>query len=137
MIRILTAYTPTGVNVNGRVERLCAHLAADDFARLAAAYGVAEPLARVLEAVRTGAEPAALERDLDAVGDAFATHGQAGVTSGTRAYSRPPGMPGHPVVRLWVCPAPRRCPRARMAGAAPAPVCAITGRPLDEIDVTG
>lgn len=127
----------------GRIEHLCTHMSDEGFRRLAAEYGVAEALLRIIDAVRTGTPPAELAADLDAVDDAFARHGTSGVTSGTREYRELPAIPGlpgpvagHPELVARVCPAPRRCPRLVLGADAPAE-CAITGLPLFEIVVTG
>ncbi|MGW4994960.1 hypothetical protein ACWEQ3_46545 [Streptomyces mirabilis] len=98
-----------------RIERLCVQLAGGELARRAERYGVAGPLARVLAAVRQGADPEAVRADLDAVDEGFTRNGIDQLTAGDRSYEPLPGMGGHPVLRGWACPAPRRC--ARLAPA--------------------
>lgn len=119
--------------LTGRIGRLCAHPAlrdVEDFAQRAACYGAARSLARIITAVRTGADPAGLEPDLDALDEAFARHGIDSLTGTVRAYHPLPGMGAHPVTRGWVCPAARRCSRLVPGGGADAPVCALNGQPL-------
>jgi len=126
--------------MTGRIERLCEVLAHDnlrDFERRAARYGAAAPLTRILTVVRTGADPAPLEPDLDALDEAFARHGVDNLTGTVRAYRALPGTGEHPVMRAWVCPAPRACARLIPLsgfGSTP-PVCALTGRPLTPLEV--
>lgn len=124
------------VTVTGRIEQLCTQLALEDFEERAALYGAADPLARIITAVRTGTDPALLEPDLDALDEAFARHGIDNVTSTSRAYRPLPGAGGHPVMRAWVCPATRRCPRLVLGSGTGSRVCALTGQPLTGIDVS-
>jgi hypothetical protein len=121
--------------VIARIEQLCKHLAGNDFAELAAHYGAAAVLARIIAAVRAGAEPDTLEAALDALDDAFARHGVDDVTTALRAYRPLPGTSEHPVLRTWVCPARRPCPRQEFGGEAHGRMCALTGLPLTRIDV--
>lgn len=124
------------MTVAGRIEQLCTQLALEDFEERAARYGAADPLARIITAVRTGADPAMLESDLDALDEAFARHGIDNVTSTPRAYRPLPGASGHPVMRAWACPATRRCTRLILDDRTEARVCALTGQPLTGIDVS-
>jgi hypothetical protein len=119
--------------MTGRIERLCAHLGhgnLEDFEHRAARYGAAAPLARIITAVQTGIDPALLEPDLDALDEAFARHGIDNLTRTVRAYRPLPGTGEHPVIRAWVCPATRPCPRLIPLSGTTPPVCALTGRDL-------
>lgn len=124
--------------MTGRIERLCEVLALgklEAFEQRAARYGAAAPLARIITAVQTGADPALLVPDLDALDEAFARHGIDNLTGTARAYRPLPGAGEHPVIRAWVCPATRSCPRLiPMSGTIP-PVCALTGQPLTLVEV--
>ncbi len=124
--------------MTGRIERLCAHMAGgnrEDFDQRAVRYGVAAPLSRIITAVQTGTDPAGLEADLDALDEAFARHGIDNLTGTVRAYRPLPRTGEHPVIRAWVCPAPRSCPRLiPLTGTTP-PVCALTGRDLTLLDL--
>jgi hypothetical protein len=124
--------------MTGRIERLCAHPALgnlDAFTERAARYGAADPLARLITAVRTGADPALLKPDLDALDEAFARHGVDNLTRTVRAYRPLPGTGEHPVMRAWVCPALRPCSRLIPLSGPTPPVCALTGQPLTLLDV--
>lgn len=123
--------------IGRRIERLCAHPALrsfEDFAQRAARYGVATSLARIITAVRTGTDPTLLTPDLDALDEAFARHG-IDLTGTVRAYRPLPGTGQHPVIRAWVCPATRPCPRLIPGAGAGTPVCALTGQPLTLVEV--
>jgi hypothetical protein len=118
-----------------RIGRLCAHMARDDFEKTAEQCGAAELVSRIVLAVRAGADPAALEPDLDAVDEAFAQLGIDNVTTGSRAYHGFPGASGHPLMRARICPAARRCPRLELGPTSQTQVCALTNQPLIDIDV--
>jgi hypothetical protein len=121
--------------VTARIEQLCKQLTGTDFTERAARYGATAPLARIIAAMRAGAELNTVEADLDALDDAFARHGIDDVTSSPRAYRALPGPSGHPVLHAWVCPARQRCPRQELGNAAQGKMCALTGMPLTGIDV--
>ncbi|MBT2404271.1 MULTISPECIES: hypothetical protein [unclassified Streptomyces] len=123
-----------------RIGRLCVQLAGGELAVRAERYGVAEPLVRVLDALRRGADPETVRGDLDAVDEGFAVHGIDGLTTGSRSYQPLPGAGGgaggHPVLRGWVCPAPRRCVRAAEAGGEGGPpVCEALSAPLVLVEI--
>jgi hypothetical protein len=113
-----------------RIARLCTQFT--DLAAAAARFGAAESLDRIVTGVRAGADPAALKSDLDNLDNAFARNGIDNVTTGPRIYRELPGSCGHPVMRVWVCPAARPCPRVEMAAGAG---CGLTGEPLTSRDV--
>lgn len=124
--------------MTGRIARLCARPVMgnlEDFKERAGRYGVAASLARIITAVQTGTDPTLLEPDLDALDEAFARHGIDNLTGTVRAYRPLPGAGEHPVIRAWVCPATRPCPRLIPGGGADAPVCALTGQPLILVEV--
>jgi hypothetical protein len=115
-----------------RIARLCSQFTLDDLTAAAARFGAADPLDRIVAAVRDGARMADLESDLDELDDAFARNGVDDITTGTRIYHAMPGSSGHPVMRVWVCPAPRPCARMETADGAR---CGLLSRPLAARDV--
>jgi hypothetical protein len=124
--------------MTGRIERLCAQLTFGDrldFEQRAARYGAAATLAQIITEVRAGTDPALLEGYLDALDEAFARHGIDNLTGASRAYRPPPGLGEHPVIRAWVCPAIRRCPRLIPVSRVTPPACALTGRDLALLEV--
>ncbi|MGP3683604.1 hypothetical protein ACTVZO_02660 [Streptomyces sp. IBSNAI002] len=123
-------------DMDHRIERLCAQLAGGELTLRAERYGVAGALERVLGALRQGADPEAVRGDLDAVDEGFAVHGIDGLTTGSRAYQPLPGEAGHPELRGWVCPAPRRCVRFAPLGAeGRPPTCAALEAPLVRVEI--
>lgn len=122
-------------DMSHRLERLCVQLAGGELVNRAERYGVAEPLERVLAALRLGSDPEEVRRDLDKV-DAFALHGIDQLTTGSRAYLPLPGTGDHPVLRGWVCPAPRRCVRLAPIGAnGSPPTCEALAEPLVLVEI--
>ena len=115
-----------------RIARLCTQFSLDDLAASAARFGAADPLDRIIAGVRAGREPDDLESDLDEVDSAFARHGIDNITTGPRVYRALPGASGHPVMRVWVCPAARPCTRVELAAGAG---CGLLGQPLTGRDV--
>jgi hypothetical protein len=124
--------------MTARIARLCAHLDRDnfeDFEQRAARYGAAAALARIITAMQTGTDPILLTPDLDALDEAFARHGIDNLTGTLRAYRPLPGTGEHPVIRAWVCPANRPCPRLIPRSGTTPPVCALTRQALTLIEV--
>jgi hypothetical protein len=115
-----------------RIARLCSQFTLDDLAAAAARFGAADPLDRIIAGVRAGAEPAGLESDLDELDSAFARNGIDNITTGPRVYRELPGSSGHPVMRVWVCPAARPCSRVEVTTGAG---CALLDKPLTCRDV--
>lgn len=123
-------------DMDHRIERLCAQLPGGELTLRAQRYGVAEALERVLGALRQGTDLEAVRGDLDAVDEGFAVHGIDGLTTGSRAYQPLPGEAGHPVLRGWVCPAPRRCVRlAPLGDDGRPPTCAALEAPLVRVEI--
>lgn len=110
-----------------RIARLCIQFASDDFAGAAAHFGAAESLNRIVAGLREGADPADLEYYLDELDNAFACNGIDNVTTEPRSYQDLPGVSGHPVMRVWVCPANRPCSRVEVTSEAG---CGLLGKPL-------
>ena len=118
---------------DNRIELLCRAIDQSNLRGYANRAGAGEILQRILAAVAAGDYGPELDRDLDAFDDAMAMAGLGAVTGANRGIYR--GMPdtktSHPVVDVWVCPAPRPCGRAVPAGgSAPSPACAATGQRL-------
>jgi len=110
-----------------RIARLCSQFTLDDLAAAAARFDATETLDRIVAAVQAGTDPADLESDLDELDDAFARHGIDNITTGARVYRALPGSTGHPVMRVWTCPAARPCTRVEVAAGAD---CGLVHKPL-------
>jgi hypothetical protein len=116
-----------------RLGRLCPQAAGEALEARARRYGAGAALERLAAAVRSGATGAPVTAELDALDDAFARNGIDGLTRGDRGYEAVRGAPGHPVVTVWACPAPRPCTRLEPRepdGPAGTPLCSLTGDPL-------
>lgn len=115
-----------------RIARLCSQFELGDLTETAARFGAAGPLEKIIAGVRAGTPPVDLESDLDAVDSAFARNGIDNITTGPRVYRQLPGSTGHPVLRVWVCPAARPCARFEIA---PGASCGLLHEPLTCRDV--
>jgi hypothetical protein len=109
-----------------RVGTLCEQ-AGEALSERAARYGVADVLARVVEAASRGTVS---EADLDLLDSAFAEHGIDNLTRGYRDFARWPG-PRTVVVTAWKCPT-GACPRE---ATGEQPSCGLTGQPFRGIRV--
>jgi hypothetical protein len=121
--------------VGWRIAALCEQLADEELSRLLADADAETVLRRVLDAIRAD-EPAKVSvADLDALEDAAASVGIDGLTTGVRAIDRGisthlPGIrPGGPYF-AWVCPQ-HACTRVELDTPDTAPVCAVSGQPLE------
>ena len=130
------------VRFRERIGVLCAQLSRwSSLADIVRDGGAGDALDELMAAVRGSApqEPDQLVRLLDAVEEACARCGLAGVTNrGNRPSALPPGLSGSVVGRArpaWVCPC-SCCERVVFAEeAATAPVCAMADRAMRPFQV--
>lgn len=119
-----------------RIAELCAQLADDELPRLLADAGAEASLQRILDAIRSAELAKVTPADLDALDDAAASIGIDGLTTGVRALdpgamsTRLPGIGGGGIHFAWVCPQ-HACTRVELDMPADAPVCAVSGQPLE------
>lgn len=90
----------------------------------------------LLNAVRGGADEAALTSLLDDVEEAAAGLGIDGVTTGSRQFRPlPASTAGVRTVHAWRCPHPHPCGHVQVMPSSAKPVCLLTEDPLKPVTV--
>ncbi|MEU7825939.1 hypothetical protein [Catellatospora sp. NPDC049133] len=124
------------MGVEERIERLCRRNATGELRAFVARAGAGPALEHVLDAIRAGADSATIEAGLDVLEEAMVDAGLDGLTDSVRAFVPPIPTSGHAIIFTWVCPQ-RSCSRVEIAttGAETAPACAISGQPLEQLQL--